>query len=86
MEQHLITTLPLGGADVGLIFGDLREGGQLVHLLEAAQAVAQASSLGGDHNHRLQRQLSISIQFKSKGLARPTGCTSTFSQQINTQV
>ena len=51
MEQHLMTTSPLGGADVGLIFGDLREGGQLVHLLEAAQAVAQTSSLGGDHNH-----------------------------------
>ena len=52
IEQHFMSTLPLGGADVGLIFGDLREGGQLVHLLEAAQAVAQASSLGGDHNHR----------------------------------
>ena len=52
IEQHFMTTLPLGRADVGLIFGDLREGGQLVHLLEAAQAVAQASSLGGDHNHR----------------------------------
>ena len=51
IEQHLMTTSPLGRADMGLIFGDLREGGQLVHLLEAAQAVAQASSLGGDHNH-----------------------------------
>ena len=51
IEQHLMTTPPLRGADVGLIFGDLRECGQLVHLLEAAQAVAQTSSLGGDHNH-----------------------------------
>ena len=52
MELLFMSTSPLGGADVGLIFGDLREGGQLVHLLEAAQTVAQASSLRGDHNHR----------------------------------
>ena len=51
MELLFMSTSPLRGADVGLIFGDLREGGQLVHLLEAAQAVAQASSLGGDHNY-----------------------------------
>ena len=36
---------------MGLVFGDLGEGGELVHLLEATQADAQAPGLWGDHNH-----------------------------------
>ena len=36
---------------MGLVFGDLGEGGELVHLLEATQAVAKAACLGSDHNH-----------------------------------
>ena len=40
---------------MGLVFGDLGKSGELVHLLEAAQPVAQAPSFRSDHNHRAAR-------------------------------
>ena len=43
---------PLGRGDVSLVFGNLAEGRQLVHLLKSSEAVSEGASLGRDDHHR----------------------------------